>query len=116
MKEIYHQLDDGRLIEVRNWTGLDTNDAIMARSLSAEEKQTYLALKARSYTDKEIFNQLNPDLAQPADTPEVRIPLDQLTREQIVWCIRKIVGDELPSLSQLAMNDLIKLFLRLSEG
>lgn len=116
MKEIYHQLDDGRLIEVRNWTGLDTNDAIMARNLSAEEKQKYLALKALSYTDKEIFSQLNPEFAYPAAPPEVRIPLDQLTREQIIWCIGQIVGDELPSLSQLAMNDLIKLFLRLSEG
>ncbi len=115
MKDIYHILDDGRIMEIRNWTGLDTDDAILARTLNDDEKQKFFALKALSFSDREIFSQLNPDFAKQVLNPEVSIPLDKLTKKQIVWCINKNLGENLASLSKLTIKDLVKLFIRLSK-
>ena len=115
MIEIYHILDDGRIIELRNWTGLKTEGAILARPLNDAERQKYFALKALSYSDKEIFGQLNPDFAQQVLNPEVSIPLEKLTKKQIVWCINRLVNCSLSSLAKMSVEDLTKLFLALSE-
>ena len=115
MKEIYHILDDGRIIEIRNWTGVESDDAILARPLTDIEKQKYFALKALSFSDREIFGQLNPEFAKQIINPEVKLPLDKLTREQIIWCINRSIGDHLNSLFKLSTKDLVKLFLKLNE-
>lgn len=115
MIEIYHILDDGRIIELRNWTGMKAEDAIHARPLNDDEKQKYFALKALDYSDREIFGQLNPDFAQQIISPDVSIPLEKLTKKQIVWCVNKIINCDLSSLMKMSMEDLTKLFLALSE-
>ena len=115
MIEIYHILDDGRIIELRNWTGIKAEDAILARPLNDNEKQKYFALKALAYSDREIFGQLNPDFAQQVINPEVSIPLEKLTKKQIVWCINKIINCDLNTLAKMSIEDLTKLFLAFSE-
>ena len=115
MIEIYHILDDGRIVELRNWTGLGTEDAILAKPLNDAEKQKYFALKSLSYSDKEIFGRLNPDFAQQIINPEVSIPLEKLTKKQIVWCIKKLTNSSISSLEKMTIEDLTKLFLALSE-
>ena len=115
MKDIYHILGDGRIIEVRNWTGIESDDAIFARTLNETEKQKYFALKALSFSEKEIFSQLNPEFANQMINPRVQIPLDRLTKEQLIWCINRKIGEELKSLSKLATKDLVKLFLGLND-
>ena len=115
MTEIYHTLDDGRIIELRNWTGIRAEDAILARPLNDNEKQKYFALKALAYSDREIFGQLNPDFAQQVISPEVRIPLEKLTKNQIVWCINRIINSDLSTLTKMSIEDLTRLFLALSE-
>lgn len=115
MTEIYHILDDGRIIEVRNWTGIRAEDAILARPLNDDERQKYYALKALTYSDREIFGQLNPDFAQQVINPEVSIPLEKLTKNQIVWCINRIINCNLSSLAKMSIEDLTKLFLALSK-
>lgn len=115
MIEIYHILDDGRIIELRNWTGIKAENAILARPLTDDEKQKYFALKALSYSDREIFEHLNPDFVQQVINPEVRIPLEKLSKKQIIWCINRLTNCDLSSLTKMSTEDLTKLFLALSE-
>ncbi len=59
MVEIYHILDDGRIIELRFGQQLDSDNAIWARNLSDSEKVTYLQLKDLGCSDIDIYDQLN---------------------------------------------------------
>lgn len=59
MVDIYHILDDGRILEVRFGRQLDSDHAIWARNLSDSEKATYLHLKDLGYSDMDIYDQLN---------------------------------------------------------
>ena len=59
MAEIYHTLDDGRIIELIIGEQLDCNNAMWARNLSDSEKEIYLKLKDSGCSDKDIYNSLN---------------------------------------------------------
>lgn len=58
MAEIYHTLDDGRIIELIIGEDLGNDDAMWARNLSHNEKEIYLKLKASGCSDKDIYNNL----------------------------------------------------------
>jgi hypothetical protein len=59
MMDIYHSLDDGRIVELRIGPRLDGDGAIWARNLTDVEKEIYLKLKGSGYSDKDIYNCLN---------------------------------------------------------
>ncbi len=59
--EIYHNLDDGRIVELRVGQPMDSDDAIWARNLSASEKEIYLQLKKMGSSDRDIYHHLNQD-------------------------------------------------------
>lgn len=62
MADIYHTLDDGRIIELMVGGSLDCDSAVWARNLSDSEKETYLKLKDSGYSDKEIYSSLNQEI------------------------------------------------------
>jgi hypothetical protein len=57
--DIYHILDDGRILEFRFGQQFDSDNAIWARNLSDSEKATYLQLKDLGCSDIDIYGQLN---------------------------------------------------------
>jgi hypothetical protein len=59
MSEIYHTLDDGRIIELIIGEPVNSDDAMWARNLSDSEKEIYLKLKGLGLSDKDIYNSLN---------------------------------------------------------
>ncbi len=59
MTDIYHTLDDGRIVELNVGKPLDGDDAIWARNLTAPEKETYLKLKGLGHSDLDIYHHLN---------------------------------------------------------
>jgi hypothetical protein len=59
MSEIYHTLDDGRIIELIIGEQINNDDAMWARNLSDREKEIYLKLKSSGRSDKDIYNRLN---------------------------------------------------------
>lgn len=59
MADIYHTLDDGRILELRSGPQSESDHAIWARNLSDSEKATYLHLKDLGYSDMDIYEQLN---------------------------------------------------------
>jgi hypothetical protein len=61
--DIYHNLDDGRIVELRIGRLSDCDDAIWARNLSAREKEIYLQLKQMGSSDMDIYCHLNQPTA-----------------------------------------------------
>lgn len=59
MSEIYHTLDDGRIIELIIGEQINSDEAMWARNLSDREKEIYLKLKGSGCSDKDIYNSLN---------------------------------------------------------
>lgn len=57
--DIYHLLDDGRIVELKLGEQLDSDGAIWARNLSDSEKATYLKLKGLGHSDMDIYNYFN---------------------------------------------------------
>jgi hypothetical protein len=62
MADIYHKLDDGRILEFRFGQQLDSDNAIWARNLSDSEKETYRQLKDLGCSDIDIYDQLNQEV------------------------------------------------------
>jgi hypothetical protein len=60
--EIYHALDDGRIVEYRIGQHSDNGEAVWARNLTVGEKEAYWALRRLGRTDMEIFESLNHTL------------------------------------------------------
>lgn len=66
MMDIYHVLDDGRIVELRMGLRLNSDGAIWARNLTDVEKEIYLTLKGSGYSDKAIYNRLNQPIPKQA--------------------------------------------------
>ena len=62
MTDIYHILDDGRILELEKGQAINRDAAIWARNLSTNEKETYLTLKCLGYSDLYIYSCLNQDV------------------------------------------------------
>ena len=62
MMDIYHILDDGRIVELRIGQPIDSDNAIWARNLSNNEKETYLQLKDSGFSDMDIYDHLNQNV------------------------------------------------------
>jgi hypothetical protein len=56
--DIYHILDDGRIVELRLGRPSDCDDVVWARNLSAGEKEIYLQLKQMGSSDQDIYYHL----------------------------------------------------------
>lgn len=54
--DLYHLLDDGRIVELGFGQSTNSENAIWARNLSEGEKETYQKLKKLGHSDMDIYN------------------------------------------------------------
>ncbi|MBN1868616.1 hypothetical protein JW916_15140 [Candidatus Sumerlaeota bacterium] len=88
-------------------------DVLLALPLDAEKSQTYEGMKSQGRSDADIFREMFPDFPQtpPPDSAEVRIPVSQLTKSQLVRLLEDRLHLSLPSLSKMKKDDLVRLLL-----
>jgi hypothetical protein len=112
MTKIYHTLEDGEVVELRNWImEPSTRDCVIVRWLEEDYKQKYQGLKYRGLSDEDIFFRLNPHMKRMGGRKTVEI----LGKKQLIWLIEDRVGEKMKSLDRLPKRDLVKLFLTLSK-
>lgn len=96
-------VNDGRLLAIRNWRHrMTTDDAIIAVPLTPAQVQTYRDAKARGASDEQIFDKLFP---HPVDG-KIAIPIDDLTKSQLVGLIGRVLDLELHTLERMSRRDL----------
>lgn len=100
------RVTDGRLMAVRNWRHrMTTDDAIIAVPLTREQLDFYQSEKKAGRGDETIFNQLVPKPLRG----RIALPIEELTKSQLVNLIQQIHDVELPSLHRMSSEDLAAL-------
>jgi len=111
MAHIYEDSPDGKTLEIGNWTTHRPPRALMARYLTETERTRYLELKEEGLSDSRIWFALHPELASAGKATEppreeIALPVDGLSREQVVSLLRMLLRSELSSLGQASAPDL----------
>jgi hypothetical protein len=124
MSKIYKQFPSGKILETRNWKSADEvkNGVTIMRTLSKLEEEKYHQLKSAGATDSAIWKALrtNQDelessrLKQGTMQIELTIPLQELTKQQLILIFNKYAGYELPSMLSMRKDDIIKLIHAIS--
>ncbi|MEM9530807.1 MAG: hypothetical protein AAGA23_07795 [Pseudomonadota bacterium] len=100
------RVTDGHLMAVRNWRHrMTTDDAIIAVPLTSEQLDFYQSEKEAGRGDETIFNQLFPKPVRG----RIALPIEELTKSQLVNLIQQIHDVELPSLHRMSSEDLAAL-------
>jgi len=117
MTKIYHTLEDGEIVELRNWImEPSTRDCVIVRSLRKDDRAKFHDLANAGLTDSQIFFGLNPHMLDLRKARRaVEVPLEILDKKQLVWLIENRIGEKMESLDRLSKRDLVKLFLTLSK-
>ena len=124
MSKIYKQFPSGKILETRNWKAADEvkNGVTIMRTLSKLEEEKYHQLKSVGATDSAIWKALRTTedelessrLKQGAMQIELTIPLQELTKRQLIRLFNKYAGYELPSMLSMRKDDIIKLIHTIS--
>lgn len=103
---IFQPVPDGRLLAIRNWRHRShRDDALLAIPLAPDELARYRAMKDEGASDEAIFDALfAPRLAQRA-----KLPMEELTKPQLLAIARQLAQAALPSLERLSHADLVAL-------
>jgi len=113
--EIYSLTPDGKMVEVRNWMyRRDADDTLIAIPLAEDLRRRVEARRAEGADDREIFDELHPEREEDLEVAnEIAIDLEDLTGEQLVALVRRLLCEELPSLDRMERADLAALARRL---
>jgi len=124
MSKIYNQIPSGKILETSNWEAVDEvkNGVKIMRTLSKLEEEKYHQLKSVGATDSAIWKALrtNKDeiessrLKQGTMQIELTIPLQELTKRQLILLFNKYAGYELQSMFSMRKDDIIKLIHTIS--
>jgi hypothetical protein len=114
MTKIYHTLEDGEIVELRNWimepTALDT---VIVRPLGKDDRAKLHDLVNAGLTDSQIFFRLNPHMLDLRKARRaVEVPLEVLDEKQLIWLIERDISQKLRKMSR---RHLVRLFLALSK-
>ena len=119
MSNIYKQIPSGKILETRNWQDLEQvqNGVVVMHTLSKLDEEKYHQLKNAGATDSAIWKALRAnenelDSPPPKDGAmqiELTIPLQELTKRQLMLIFNKYAGYELPSMLSMTKDDIIKL-------
>ncbi len=97
------RVSDGHLMAVRNWRHrLTTDDAIIAVPLSDQQMLQYQLDKKAGLADETIFNDLFP----PNNRDKIALPIEELTKTQLVSLIERVQEMEMPTLQRMSSQDL----------
>lgn len=106
------RVSDGHLMAVRNWRHrLTTDDAIIAVPLTDEQLQRYQHDKRAGLSDEVIFNDLFP----PPQRDKIALPIEELTKSQLVGLIERVQDAEMPTLHRMSCSDLATLLRSLCQ-
>ena len=119
MAKIYSKHPSGKVLETENWEYMDDeqNSVRITRLLSNEEENKYHFLKNAGATDSAIWRALRAKEEELVDHTskdgimqiELTIPLQELTKRQLILVFNKYAGYELPSMLSMTKDDIIKL-------
>lgn len=95
-----------------------SEDAVYLHHLSSDELRTYSLMKEEGKSDKEIFDVMfKPGAKQSADNAdEVLIPVEDLTKKQLVSLMAKRLSLSPESLNKMTSDDLRTLFKKVHSG
>ena len=114
MTKIYHTLEDGEVVELRNWImEPSARDCVIVRPLGKDDRAKFHDLVDAGLTDSQIFFGLNPEMAdlRTKEGETVEVPMNILGKKQLIWLIENRIGEKMESLDRLSKRDLVKLFL-----
>ena len=124
MSKIYNQIPSGKILETSNWEAVDEvkNGVKVMRTLSKLEEEKYHQLKSMGATDSAIWKALRTNkeelessrLKQGTMQIELTIPLQELTKRQLILLFNKYAGYELQSMISMRKDDIIKLIQTIS--
>lgn len=102
-ERIFARVPDGRLLAIRNWRHRQhEDDALIAVPLTADEVEHYLRQKKAGVGDEQIFDELFP----PPVLKRVTIPIEELSKPQLVALIGQVLDRKLKSLERMERQDL----------
>jgi hypothetical protein len=128
--KIFFTKADGKVKAILNWrTRKDGDVLLLSDTFNNEDMTLYHDLKDLGEDDRFIFNTFFPSKetkkliteskkesgGKAVGTLEVTINIEQLTKPQIAFLIQREMKTLLPSLKNMAKEDLVKLFLELVE-
>ena len=115
-KTIFFTKTDGKVKAILNWRTRAKEDAlILSDTLDTEEMALFYELKSSGEDEESIFDRIFPP-HNPGQGPlQVTIAVDQLTKAQLAYLIEKEMQSTLPSLKKMSKEDLLKLFLDLTD-
>ena len=124
MSKIYNQIPSGKILETSNWEAVDEvkNGVTIMRTLSKLEAEKYHQLKSVGATDSAIWKALRTSKEELESSPlkqrtmqiELTIPLQELTKRQLILLFNKYAGFELQSMLSMRKDDIIKLIHAIS--
>jgi len=129
-KKIFFTKADGKVKAILNWrTRKDGDVLLLSDTFNNEDMTLYHDLKDLGEDDQFIFDTFFPSKEtkrliaesrkesgeKSVGTLEVTINIEQLTKPQIAFLIQREMKTLLPSLKNMAKEDLVKLFLELVE-
>lgn len=124
MSKIYSNHPSGKVLETENWKDIDDtqNSVRIMRTLSKFEEDKYRFLKNAGATDSMIWKALRANKEELDSPPskegsmqiELTIPLQELTKRQLILIFNKYAGYELPSMLSMTKDDIIKLIQTIS--
>ena len=111
MSHVYEDSPDGRTLEIGNWRFHEPLRALAARYLTEDEQKRYLELREAGVPDSGIWFALHPEWAvarkgEESRCEEITLPVEDLSREQVVSLLRMLLGSELSSLGEASADDL----------
>ena len=122
MSKIYKQIPSGKILETRNWKDVEQvqNGVVIMHTLSKVDEEKYHQLKNAGATDSAIWKALRTNdeelnnLKDGTIQIELTIPLQELTKRQLILIFNKYAGYELPSMVSMTKDDIIKLIHTIS--
>lgn len=88
---------------------MTTDDAIIAVPLTDSQVRQYREAKADGASDEAVFDRLFP---HPVDQ-RIAIPIEELTKTQLVNLIKRVLDTELSTLERMSRADLSAMLRRL---
>ena len=126
MSKIYNQIPSGKILETSNWEAVDEvkNGVKVMRTLSKLEEEKYHQLKRVGATDSAIWKALRTNKEELESSLsklgtmqiELTIPLQELTKRQLILLFNKYAGYELQSMISMRKDDIIKLIHTISSS
>ena len=126
MSKIYNQIPSGKILETSNWEAVDEvkNGVKIMRTLSKLEEEKYHLLTSVGATDSAIWKALRTNneelesslIKQGTMEIELTIPLQELTKRQLILLFNKYAGYELQSMLSMRKDDIIKLIHAISSS